>query len=70
VGESCYEGILLLSALAERSGSLDVSRMTAIAERLSYSGPRGEVRMHASHLEQRVYLAEADDLQFDVVAQL
>jgi urea transport system substrate-binding protein len=70
VGESCYEGILLLSALAERSGSLDVQRMTAIADSLSYSGPRGEVRMQGRHLEQRVYLAEADNLRFDVVAQL
>jgi urea transport system substrate-binding protein len=70
VGESCYEGILLLSALAERSGSLDVARMTAIAESLSYAGPRGEVRMRGRHLEQRVYLAAADKLRFDVVAQL
>jgi urea transport system substrate-binding protein len=70
VGESCYEGMLLLSALAERAGGLDVGRMTAVAERLSYSGPRGEVRMHHRHLDQRVYLAEADALQFDVIAQL
>jgi urea transport system substrate-binding protein len=70
VGESCYEGILLLSALAERAGSLDVGRMTAAAEALSYAGPRGEVHVHQRHLQQRVYLAEADDLQFDVVAQL
>jgi urea transport system substrate-binding protein len=70
VGESCYEGILLLSALAERAGTLDVQRMTAAAELLSYAGPRGEVRMRHRHLDQRVYLAEADDLQFDVVAQL
>jgi urea transport system substrate-binding protein len=70
VGESCYEGILLFSALAKRAGSMDVRKMTAAAESLSYAGPRGEVRMHHRHLDQRVYLAEADDLQFDVVAQL
>jgi urea transport system substrate-binding protein len=70
VGESCYEGVLLLRALAERAGSLDVRRMTATAESLSYLGPRGEVHVHDRHLEQRVYLAEADDLHFDVVAQL
>ena len=62
VGESCYEGILLLSALARRAGSLDVRRMTATAEALSYAGPRGEVSMRARHLDQRVYLAEADDV--------
>jgi urea transport system substrate-binding protein len=70
VGESCYEGMLLLSALAERAGGLDVGRMMAAAERLSYASPRGEVHMHRRHVEQRVYLAEADALQFDVVAQL
>ena len=70
VGESCYEGILLLSALAARAGSLEVGKMTAAAESVSYAGPRGEVRMHHRHLDQRVYLAEADELQFDVLAQL
>jgi ABC-type branched-subunit amino acid transport system substrate-binding protein len=70
VGESCYEGIVLLAALARRAGSLDVQRMTAAAESLSYSGPRGEVQMRRRHLDQRVYLAEAHDLQLDVVAQL
>jgi urea transport system substrate-binding protein len=70
VGESCYEGVLLLSALAERTGSLDVRRTTKAAEALSYVGPRGEVHMSERHLDQRVYLARADDLQFDVVAQL
>ena len=70
VGESCYEGIVLLSALAERAGSLDVRRMTATAEWLSYGSPRGDVHIHDRHLEQRVYFAQADDLRFDVVGQL
>ena len=62
--------MLLLKALAERAGGLDVRRMIATAEALTYAGPRGEVRIHDRHLEQRVYFAEADDLHFDVVAQL
>jgi ABC-type branched-subunit amino acid transport system substrate-binding protein len=70
VGESCYEGVLLLSELARRAGSLQVKKMTAAAESLSYGGPRGEVRMRDRHLDQRIYLAEADELQFDVVTQL
>jgi ABC-type branched-subunit amino acid transport system substrate-binding protein len=70
VGESCYEGVLMLSALARRAGSLDVGRMASAAESLTYAGPRGEVNMHHRHLDQRVYLAEARDLEFDVVAQL
>ena len=70
IGESCYEGVLLLSALARRAGSLDVGKMTAAADSLSYGGPRGEVRMRDRHLDQRIYLAEADELQFDIVTQL
>jgi urea transport system substrate-binding protein len=70
VGESCYEGVLLLSALAERAGSLGVRRMTAMAGSLSYGSPRGDVHIRDRHREQRVYLAEADDLHFDVVGQL
>ena len=62
--------MLLLSELARRADSLDVGRMTAAAEALSYSGPRGEVRMRDRHLDQRIYLAEADKLQFDLVTQL
>ena len=70
VGESCYEGVLMLSALAQRAGSLDVRKMISAADALSYEGPRGEVFMHERHLDQRVYLAEAHDVEFDVVAQL
>ena len=57
-----HEGLLLLSALAERAGSLDLGRMIPAAESLSYAGPRGEVEieMHHRHLAQRVYLAQAD----------
>ena len=44
VGESCYEGILLLSALAQRAGSLDVRpddrrRRVAVLRRPARRGP-------------------------------
>jgi hypothetical protein len=47
-----------------------VPALTAVADSVSYGGPRGEVHMHARHLDQRVYLAEADALDFGVVAEL
>jgi urea transport system substrate-binding protein len=68
--ESCYEGILLLAALARRARTLEVPALCAVADSVSYAGPRGEVRMHRQHLDQRVYLAEADALEFGVVAEL
>jgi urea transport system substrate-binding protein len=70
LGESCYEGVVLLSALARRAGSLDVPALCSVADSVSYAGPRGELPMHDRHVDQRVYLAEAHDLEFDVLAQL
>jgi urea transport system substrate-binding protein len=70
LGESCYEGLVMLAALARRARSLDVDRMCAVADDVSYAGPRGELQMRDRHVEQRVYLAEANGLEFDVVAQL
>jgi urea transport system substrate-binding protein len=70
LGESCFEGLMLLGALAERAGSLDVSRMSTVADSVSYAGPRGELQVRDRHVDQRVYLAEADHLEFDVLAEL
>ncbi|MFJ9559037.1 substrate-binding domain-containing protein [Streptomyces fuscichromogenes] len=70
LGESCFEGVRLLAALAERAGSLDVRAMCAVGDAVSYEGPRGSVRLRGNHLAQRLYLARADALDFHVVAQL
>jgi ABC-type branched-subunit amino acid transport system substrate-binding protein len=68
--ESCYEGILLLIALVRAAGTLDVDALCAVADRVSYGGPRGEVSLRDKHLDQRVYLAEADALDLGVVAEM
>ena len=70
LGESCYEGVLMLAALADRSMSLDARAMCAAADSVTYESPRGELHMHDRHVDQRVYLAEANDVAFDVVTQL
>ncbi|KPI17015.1 hypothetical protein OK074_1808 [Actinobacteria bacterium OK074] len=70
LGESCYEGLRLLAALAERARSLDVRAMRARGDAVTYEGPRGALRLHGNHLDQRLYLARADAFTFDVVAQL
>lgn len=69
-GESCFEGITLLSHLAGAARSVDVRRISATAESVTYEGPRGAVRLHDGHLQQRVYLARADGLEFDVLAEI
>lgn len=69
-GESCYEGVAMLAALARKLGGLDPRGMCAVADSVSYAGPRGELQMRDRHVDQRVYLAEANDIEFDVIAQL
>ncbi|TDU04444.1 amino acid/amide ABC transporter substrate-binding protein (HAAT family) [Streptomyces sp. 846.5] len=70
LGESCFEGLRLLAALAERARSLDVGAMRTVSETVAYEGPRGTLRLQGNHLHQRVYLARADVFDFDIVAQL
>ncbi|MFD6163074.1 substrate-binding domain-containing protein [Nocardia sp. NPDC060256] len=70
IGESCYEGLLLFASLAESARSLDLRAIERIAPRVSYGGPRGEVRVRGAHTTQPVYLADADALEFSVLAEL
>ncbi|MGW7660315.1 substrate-binding domain-containing protein [Streptomyces sp. NPDC054756] len=70
LGESCYEGVLLLAALIERARTLDVSAIGAAAENVAYEGPRGLLSLDGRHVRQRIYLAQADGLDFTVLAQL
>ncbi|GGN80281.1 hypothetical protein GCM10010112_55640 [Actinoplanes lobatus] len=70
LGESCHEGVLLLAALVERAGGVDPRAIGANAESVSYEGPRGLLRLRRRHVNQRVYLAEAKGVEFDVLTQL
>ncbi|PAZ09122.1 hypothetical protein CLM62_48125 [Streptomyces sp. SA15] len=70
LGESCYEGVLLLAALIARARTLDVTAIGATAESVSYEGPRGLLRLRGGHVKQRIYLAQADGVDFDVLTQL
>jgi urea transport system substrate-binding protein len=70
LGESCYEGVRLLTELVHRAGSPDPSRMRRLSDGLGYDGPRGPVELRDRHLAQRVFLAAADGLHFDVIHRL
>jgi ABC-type branched-subunit amino acid transport system substrate-binding protein len=70
IGESCYEAIALLIALASRAGSLAIDALTSAAEYLTYVSPRGEVTMRGNQMSQDVYVAEAVDLDFEVRARI
>ncbi|MFJ2609197.1 substrate-binding domain-containing protein [Streptomyces sp. NPDC091279] len=70
LGESCFEGILLLAALTAHHGSLAAPPAPRPEGTISYEGPRGTLRLRDNHLEQRLYLARADNLDFDIIARL
>ncbi|HVW39951.1 MAG TPA: substrate-binding domain-containing protein [Amycolatopsis sp.] len=70
LGESCYEGIRLLAALAAHAGTLDVRALARVADRVRFDSPRGRLNLRKNHVAQRIYLARADVFDFDIVAQL
>ncbi len=69
-GESCFEGMTLLSELTAAARTTDVGAISRVADSVSYEGPRGHVQMRDRHLVQRIYLAKAEGLEFDVLAEI
>ncbi|GCB49223.1 substrate-binding domain-containing protein [Streptomyces sp. NL15-2K] len=67
MGESCYEGVRLLVELFNRAGSTDLRQIRESSHGLAYDSPRGPVHLRGQHLEQRVFLAAVDGLEFDVL---
>jgi ABC-type branched-subunit amino acid transport system substrate-binding protein len=65
--EASYDGMRLLAALAERAGSLHPAALDATAEGTTFAGGRGPLTLRARHVDQPVYLARADGLDFDVL---
>ena len=77
-GESCYEGLKFLAALVGAVGrhpsrrrwpvaAAGVSRPAGLD---GYEGARGILLLRGNHVDQPVYLAEADGLGFHVREQL
>jgi hypothetical protein len=78
LGESCYEGIRLLAALPSVPSQRVPRRRWlrgrpgegGLVDLPGFDGARGIVRVRGNHVEQPVYLAEADGLDFHVHTQL
>ena len=68
LGESVYEGMLLLEALTKKAGSLTTDAFEDAAEGVHYAGPRGETRMSRRHVSRDIYLAEARGVEFSIAA--
>jgi urea transport system substrate-binding protein len=67
LAQSCYEGLLLLEAMAERAKSLNPSRLEEVAQWLVFNGPRGNTVLHNRHAIRDIYVAQAEGTAFRVV---
>jgi ABC-type branched-subunit amino acid transport system substrate-binding protein len=65
--EACYDGVRLLAALATRAGSLAPAALDATSDGTTIVGGRGTLTVRNRHVDQPVYLARADGLDFDVL---
>jgi ABC-type branched-subunit amino acid transport system substrate-binding protein len=65
--EACYDGVRLLAALAERAGTLAPAQVDAHADGTTIIGGRGRLTVSDRRVDQPVYLARADGLDFDVL---
>ncbi|TDC23695.1 hypothetical protein E1261_27900 [Kribbella albertanoniae] len=70
VGESCYEAIRFLARLGEVAGSIDIGSVAALPSGHFYDSPRGLMRLDGNLVDQDVYLAAADGLQFTIQEQI
>lgn len=68
LGQSTYEGLMLLDALAEKAGSLDVATLDAAAEGTTWHTIRGENTLSGRHTAQTIYLADGAGGVFKVVS--
>jgi len=70
VGESCYEAVHFLARLGAVCGGLDVASTERMRTGHFYEGPRGLMRLHGNLVNQDVYLASANGLEFAVQDQI
>ncbi|WP_159623199.1 substrate-binding domain-containing protein [Ruania rhizosphaerae] len=68
--EACYEGVFALRSLVQRAGSASVHATDRSVDGLVYEGPRGPVQFTGNHASQRLYLARANGVDFDLVDEL
>jgi len=69
-GVSCYEGLHLLAALAERAQSTNLFKLQAASDGTALRGPRGDCTMTSNHLSTPVHIAKAAGIDFCPVASI
>lgn len=70
VGESCYEAIIFLARVGQSCGGIDMASISAMTTGTFYDSPRGLMRLDGNLVNQDVYLASANHLEFEVREQI
>lgn len=70
VGESCYEAVHFLARMGSVAGSVSVADVGAVGSGHFYDSPRGLLRLDGNLVNQDVYVAAADGLEFRVEEQI
>ncbi|MEQ6899738.1 substrate-binding domain-containing protein [Nocardioides sp. YIM 152588] len=70
VGESCYEALLFLARLGDVCGSVSMDAVARLESGHFYCSPRGLMRLDGNLVDQDVYLAAADGLEFRITDQI
>ena len=68
LGQSIYDGLVLLAAMGNAAGSMDAAAIAGVADGTSFSSPRGSATLDGNHVAQSVYLADGSSGSFEVVA--
>ncbi|GAB3714739.1 substrate-binding domain-containing protein [Nocardiopsis oceani] len=70
MAESCYEGLMALDALVHRAGTTRPELLSKVGDSVGYDGPRGAMQLRSGNVHQRVYMARAEGLGFEILDRL
>jgi urea transport system substrate-binding protein len=68
LGQSVYDGLMLMAALGNAAGSMDSAAVLAAADGTSFISPRGAAMLDGNHVAQTIFLADGSSGGFEVVA--
>ena len=67
LGQSVYDGLMLMAALGNAAGSLDAAAVAGVADGTGFTSPRGMAVLDGNHVAQTIYLADGASGAFQVV---
>ena len=69
IAQSNYEGLRFLETVGSRAGSLAIKPLLSAAASIEYEGARGKICLRGGKARMPIYFAEADGLDFRLIAK-